>query len=312
MNIFTNPDENRLRAGWRISTQLFLMFLIGFGLIWVVSRFYPVSGRVLPTIAIAIGAVVSVWLAARGMDRRAVTDYGLESTPRMYQECMLGFFGAGFVMGLIFLVEFAAGWINITGFGWQHTNSTPYLLLFAGYLGWMIIVGIYEELVFRGYQIVNMAEGFNLPGTTKRQAALGSVVLSSLIFGILHATNPSAGLISTINVTLAGGMLALPFIISGRLSLSIGLHIGWNFFQGGVFGFPVSGMPARTSLLQIRQSGPELVTGGSFGPEAGLLGIAGFLLIAALLVIYFRIINQPIAVHEKFGTYTPSTRHYPV
>jgi hypothetical protein len=60
--------------------------------------------------------------------------------------------------------------------------------------------------------------------------------------------------------------------VTGRLSTAIGAHIAWNFVQGAVFGFPVSGDKEGASLIGIAQAGPELLTGGAFGPEAGLLG----------------------------------------
>lgn len=311
MNIFFNPEENRLRAGWRIASQLFLMFLIGLGLIWIVSRFYTVTGQTLSVFALALGAVISVALAVRGMDQRPYTDLGIAFASPSYREGIFGFLLAGLVMGAIFLTEYLAGWLNIENFGWQQVGPESYILSFIAYFAWMLMIGFYEELVFRGYQIVNLAEGFNLPDISRRQAVIGSVALSSFIFGILHAMNPSASGISTLNVMLAGGMLALPFIITGRLALSIGLHAGWNFFQGGVFGFPVSGVPTRAALLQIQQQGPEIITGGSFGPEAGLLGVLGFVLIIAVLLIYFKKKDQPITIHHRFGIYTPSARNYP-
>lgn len=311
MNIFFNTDENRLRAGWRIASQLFLMFLIGLGLIWMVSRFYTVSGQTLPVAGLALGAVISVALAVRGMDLRPFTDLGITPSSISYREGFFGFLLAGLVMASIFVTEYTAGWINVVDFGWQQVGTGSYLLSFIAYFAWMLMVGFYEELVFRGYQIVNLAEGFNLPDISRQQAVIGSVALSSFIFGILHATNPSASWISSLNVMLAGAMLALPFVITGRLALSIGLHAGWNFFQGGVFGFPVSGVPTRAALLQVHQQGPEMITGGGFGPEAGLLGVLGFVMIAGALLIYFKKTDQPITIHSRFGVYTASTRNYP-
>ena len=66
----------------------------------------------------------------------------------------------------------------------------------------------------------------------------------------------------------------MPFLLTGELALSVGVHIAWNFFQGNVFGFPVSGLTMfRTTIFNTVQGGPELWIGGDFGPEAGLLGL---------------------------------------
>ncbi len=305
MNIFTNPDESRLRAGWRLGVQFFLMFLIGFGLMWGISRFLTFSGQWFPTACIAAGAILSTLLAAKEMDRRSRNDFGLKLNPKGLRECGFTFVLAGATMGIIFLIEYSAGWISLTGFGWTQFNNDPYVLMLGSYFLFMVMVGFYEELVFRGYQIVNLSEGFNGPGVSRRGAVIRAVALSSFIFGAMHATNPNAGWISTLNVALAGAMLAFPFVITGRLWGSVGLHIGWNFFQGGIFGFPVSGLPGRASVLQIKQQGPELMTGGGFGPEAGLLGILGYIIIVAGLLWYFRRSDQAVAVHSRLGIYHP-------
>src|SRR5699024_10926969 len=152
--------------------------------------------------------------AARGLDRRHWSDYGLSDDPSWILNTSLGFILAGLAITLVFLIEYAAGWITITGFGWQRVNDTPYLLAFASYFGWMIIVGFYEELLFRGYQITNLAEGLHFQSISRQQAVSAALVVSSVLFGVGHYFNPNASWISTINVAIAGAMLAIPFIIT--------------------------------------------------------------------------------------------------
>jgi membrane protease YdiL (CAAX protease family) len=124
-----------------------------------------------------------------------------------------------------------------------------------------ILVGWNEELLSRGYQMQNIASGTNL---------FWGVVLSSSVFALLHLGNPNATWVSTAGIFFAGVFLAYGYIRTKQLWLSIGLHIGWNFFEGVVFGFPVSGLDIY-ALTRIEVSGPELWTGGAFGPEAGLI-----------------------------------------
>lgn len=312
MNIFFNHDEDRIRAGWRIACQLFLLLLIVGGLT-IFTRSFMAVNSFFATFLTAVGAVISIYLAALGLDKRPWSDYGLQFNNQWLLRCGLGFGLAGLAMAVIFIVEYSAGWVTITNYGWQQqVPNTTYVYGFLSFLVSMIMVGFYEEFVFRGYQIVNASEGLNLPGLSPTQAAWVAVALSSLIFGAGHAFNPNAGWFSTLNIAGAGAMLAFPFIITGSLSLSVGLHIGWNFFQGGIFGFPVSGIPIRASLLQITQKGPDLLTGGAFGPEAGLLGLLGMAFITLGLYGYFRRCNQSLSIHEAFANYTPSTRNYPV
>jgi hypothetical protein len=83
-------------------------------------------------------------------------------------------------------------------------------------------------------------------------------------------------------------MLCIGFIYSKQAALSIGLHFTWNFFQGVIFGFPISGTISPANLIRINQQGPELLTGGSFGPEAGLVGLAVMLLGSFVIIRYLK------------------------
>ena len=110
-----------------------------------------------------------------------------------------------------------------------------------------------------------------MPRSNSKTAVLISYLLISVFFGFLHGNNPNATLVSSINVSLIGLFLGLAFILTGELAIPIGLHIAWNFTQGYVFGFPVSGSETHISLIGIHQTGPILWTGGAFGPEGGLI-----------------------------------------
>jgi hypothetical protein len=100
----------------------------------------------------------------------------------------------------------------------------------------------------------------------------------------LHIFNPGATWISTFGIFLAGLFLALGYVLTKQLWLPIGLHIGWNFFEGVVFGFPVSGMNTY-KLITLQITGPDAWTGGLFGPEAGLILIPSLFL--GIILVYF-------------------------
>lgn len=117
-----------------------------------------------------------------------------------------------------------------------------------------------------------------------------ALILSALLFGGAHLANPHASFITDAAIAVeAGLMLAGFYLLTGRIWLSVGVHAGWNFAQGGIFGAPVSGMPSEGSLLQsLPHAGfPSWVTGGAFGPEGSLvavfIGAATFLATLAVL-----------------------------
>ena len=95
-------------------------------------------------------------------------------------------------------------------------------------------------------------------------------------------------IVSLLGLFINGLLFAAAVILTGRLSTAIGIHIAWNLFEGMVFGFPVSGDKEIVSWMGITQSGPRLVSGGEFGPEAGLIGSIASLLGIGLLWLLFR------------------------
>jgi len=102
------------------------------------------------------------------------------------------------------------------------------------------------------------------------------LILSAALFGLMHAGNPGATTFSSVAIALeAGGMLAAAYSWSRSLWLPIGIHLAWNFTQGGIFSQPISGN-AATGLLDFPLSAKAspLVTGGAFGPEASIVSLA--------------------------------------
>jgi membrane protease YdiL (CAAX protease family) len=125
------------------------------------------------------------------------------------------------------------------------------------------LVGLNEELVSRGYVLQNLEQAV---GTR------WAVALSSVLFALAHLGNPSSGLVPVVGLVGAGLVLALLYLWRRRLWLPIGYHLGWNFFEGPVFGFPVSGQETP-GIVTLDPAGPELLSGGAFGPEASILAL---------------------------------------
>ena len=138
----------------------------------------------------------------------------------------------------------------------------------------MIAIAVGEEMVFRGY-ILN-----NLMATLNRWLALA---ISSALFALMHSNNPSVDLIAMLNLFVGGLLLGINFVFTRNLWFSILLHTSWNFLQGPVMGFPVSGVNLQ-SILEHELRGNPLLTGGSFGLEASVL--TGVLLIFSIIRLY--------------------------
>jgi membrane protease YdiL (CAAX protease family) len=139
-----------------------------------------------------------------------------------------------------------------------------------------LMVGIGEETLVRGFvfRIVEIAGGTWI-----------GVVVSSVLFGAGHAFNPGATVISSIAIALeAGVLLAAAYVVTGRLWLPIGLHAGWNFTEGSLFGMSVSGYSTPPGLLAGTLKGLVILTGGAFGPEASIFAVAVCLAVALLLL----------------------------
>ncbi|MCW9708481.1 CPBP family intramembrane glutamic endopeptidase [Fodinibius salsisoli] len=286
MNLFFNKDEQRTRAGWRVLIQFFLFFFISGFAALAFNALFPSSLSIASAIPQLIGVAVSIILAAYALDKRHLEDYGLSLSPQWWKDLAAGIIIAGFALSVIFLIEWTAGWLIISGYGWTPTSGHSFLWGILSALGAMLLVGFYEEWCFRGYQLLNLTEGLQYPKLGVRGAVTIATLASSAVFGLMHAFNPNSSGIAIFNIMLAGIVLAIPYIITGNLALSIGLHFSWNFVQGGILGFAVSGIRLDASVIQITQKGPIFWTGGVFGPEAGLLGVLGMAIIGGGSYVY--------------------------
>lgn len=155
-------------------------------------------------------------------------------------------------------------------------------------------VAVIEELLFRGFlfRVVQSIAGTWI-----------GIAVSAIVFGALHAINPHATVWSSLAIaTEAGGLLAFAYAATQRLWLPIGIHLGWNFTEGSIFGVPVSGHPALPSLFRGVVSGPDFITGGVFGIEASILAVIVCVMATALLITYTLRVGRIVPVPAYHGT----------
>lgn len=138
-------------------------------------------------------------------------------------------------------------------------------------------VGFMEETLTRGYLMTALK-------TTRNIWVI--VLVPAFLFGIMHAFNLGFNFLAFINIMLVGIVFALMFIRTGSLWMPIAFHFAWNFVQGSVFGFNVSGINA-VSILQTNYLSVDWLTGGYFGPEASIL--TTLVLLVLLAAVYFLI-----------------------
>jgi len=280
--IFLSPNEARLRAGWRLLIQILMMLVISIVIsIAFAPLLFSVHGTVfffLGQVAELIAFTASIFLARLFLDRRSIASMGLRLDRRVWKDILAGIGITFIMMALVFAAMSAAGWLTFEGFAWEAEPIQQVLGGTFGFLGIFILVGWNEELLSRGYHLQTLASGTNL---------FWGVLLSSAVFGALHLGNPNATWVSAAGIFFAGLFLAYGYLRTGQLWLSIGLHIGWNFFEGVVFGFPVSGLDIYP-LTRIQVQGPEMWTGGAFGPEAGLVILPALLTGAGLIFWHTR------------------------
>lgn len=275
--IFVSPDRPRLRAGWRLLIQTILFLLLGTIVVVIAASLgIDVNSLIFGNVLNFIAVTGSVYIARRWLDKMSFESLGLKLDRLALVDILVGIGITVVQMGLIFVAMLGLGWLTFEGFAWEFDPISAVITGVLGYFIGFVFVGWNEELLSRGYHLQTIASGINL---------FWGVIISSAVFGVLHLANPGASWVSTAGIFFAGIFLAYGYIRTKQLWLPIGLHIGWNFCEGVVFGFPVSGTETY-KLTRIEVTGPEIWTGGAFGPEAGLIVLPALLVGAFLIYLY--------------------------
>lgn len=278
--IFLTNDKSRLRAGWRILIAALLTGLF-FNLVDWVRSALSMTGPMPFYLGLYTDFIVvtgAIFIARRFADKRSFTSLGFRINKQAGFDLLMGIAMPFLLFLIIYLIEYSMGWLKFDSFAWQTNSPALVISQTTRYFIWFIFVAWNEELVYRGYIMQSLASGLNLTW---------GILISSVYFGIEHLSNPNSNGMAVAGIFLIGLFFAYAYIRTGQLWLPIGLHLGWNFFESAVFGFPVSGYD-RPGLLHITVSGPEFWTGGAFGPEAGLIILPITLLGAVLIHLYTR------------------------
>ncbi|WP_229401688.1 CPBP family intramembrane glutamic endopeptidase [Micromonospora okii] len=205
--------------------------------------------------ATAVAAVAVYGWVVRRTERREVTEVARAGAAgRIARGALIGY-------GM-----FAAVIVTIAVLGGYHLDGLGSVTGAVGLFGFMAAAAATEELIFRGVLFRVIEE---------RVGTFIALLLTGVVFGLLHLVNPDATLWGATAIAIeAGFMLAACYAAFRNLWVPIGLHFGWNFAAGGIFSVAVSGNGESTGLLDATTSGPALLSGGDFGPEGSLFAVA--------------------------------------
>ena len=275
-SVFFLLPDGRLRAGWRL--LLFVFFFAAAtillqGAASSISRFS--THTILLTAssyAFLAAAALATWLMTSLIEHLPFSSVGMEVQGSWRGQMVIGIACGSGLVGAVTAAEWAAGVIRFQSTGGGDNSA---LAAIGGGIAIFSVAAVAEELLFRGYGFQRLIEGVNAPV---------AVVLSSLLFGAVHQWNPHATTLALANTVLAGVLLAVAYVRTRALWLSIGFHFSWNWTLS-LIGMPVSGVGlGRMPWEAVPSSNYIWLHGGDYGPEGGLIATAALTIVIVLLL----------------------------
>jgi membrane protease YdiL (CAAX protease family) len=262
LNKLLRNDHGQLRNGWWI----FLFLGIFLASQWV---YHPVS-KALQQIGAhkewlaplpAVFVLLVTWICMR-LRRQALSGVGLRLDAAWLRQGLGGIaFGAAQMLAVAGSIFLAGG----VRFELDPAHGFAALAYGAWFFAW---VAVLEELLFRGFVFQRLVDGIGAPT---------ALLLMASLFALAHWGNPgmagSTVVVATIDNALGAILLGLAWLRTGSLALPIGIHFGWNWTQGSLLGFDVSGLAQSGWLLPHLLDKPQWFTGGAFGPEASVFSV---------------------------------------
>lgn len=282
-----NPKQPAIKKGWlrAIIGAIVISLFSGFGVIpFVVSGAITPEMLTMPTSELfnAVGvntmltfmlsqflcALFALYLFRKFIDKKSFKSLGFELT-NYKADLLKGLVWGVALISLGFFALYFSGFITVIDSDFGAIQWLSYIAFFA-------IVAFNEEILVRGYVLTNLMASIN---------KYWALIVSALLFSVMHLGNDSTSFISTVNLFIAGLMLGIYTIHKRNLWFPIAMHFTWNFFQGPVLGFEVSGIKME-SVINQQVSGNPLITGGDFGFEGSLL--LTVMMIASTIYIHMK------------------------
>src|SRR5690625_1068414 len=296
-------EKNQFRAGWVILLAFIIMYAgqIAFVMpgITIVSLFEKMISlnaeapstlapdspfMIFMTLGVGnIGGMAATFIAWRVLNKQKPLNIGLRGRGRDF---LFGLFLGALSIGIIFSVLLFTNNIDmVNNYSQPKISSFTFVFLII-----FTLVVFFEEIFFRGYVMKTMA--------SRNNPKITIYIVSALLFSMMHLMNPNVSVIGIFNIFLIGLLFAYMFDRTGSLWLPIGYHITWNYFQGNIFGFSVSGIDPR-GLYEIDISqGNNLLSGGSFGLEGSILATI-IILLGFIATKFYRQEKTSITIESR-------------
>lgn len=205
-----------------------------------------------------LGCIIFYFLAIKLIHNGKLSSLGIVFKKKNLKEYAIGFLGGIGLFSIAAIIIYATGNATFSFTGLSISTIPTFLLLIAMWG----VQGASEEVMMRGYALPLLGKTINVPI---------AIIISSGYFSVMHLGNPSINNISLINIFLVGIVFALYSLYSGNIMGACAMHSAWNFAQGNIFGFSVSGLGNfGVNIISSTCSDNTLVNGGGFGPEGGL------------------------------------------
>ncbi|MEO8909248.1 MAG: type II CAAX endopeptidase family protein [Gemmatimonadaceae bacterium] len=260
-----------LGAGWRI-VAFYAICIVVLIVVQTAAQLMGVLGSIDPLSILyqwtTFGSVlVATWVMLRKVDRLSWSDVGLDRAAANPTTLLKGAALGGLTIGAASLALLSVRMLRIEpgvpGSWWGEAGRSTILLLPAAF---------FEELFIRGYvfALLRRAAGWRL-----------ALIVTSIVFGLLHVANPGADAESILAVIVAGFFLGGILLVTRSLYAAGAAHFAWNWVMAGGLHIAVSGLPSRDPDYKVVETGPDWLTGGPWGPEGGAAAVA------AMFVVFF-------------------------
>jgi uncharacterized protein len=284
--IFRN-SQGYIRNGWWIAVFV-LVFLVSQAIYHPISKALQKLGfdglwlAPLPVLAL----LLVTWICTR-LRREPLASVGLAINGRWLRQVLIGGVVGTAMMLIVVSLIYASGGVSFAINPARSMNA-----LVAGAVTFAC-VAVMEEMLFRGFIFQRLLDGIGVAGAQ---------VLMAVLFALAHSGNPNmegATLFwATLDTALGALLLGFAYLRTGSLALPIGLHLGWNWAQGALLGFDVSGFDQTGWLVPKLLDKAQWLTGGSFGPEASICAVVVDTAMVLLIWRWRRNTKLPLVARE--------------